>query len=268
MVHFKNEAEENLLFGRSDLEPIEPFMKVYHDTMLFAVQGSKLFSRPKTKFALKDVQKFLADNFSAEEIASGKIKFADKELFLMQEGDDVAFITAESGLVGVTTLLKFIFMNIIDASQIPEFAFGTAVASSKASVSEQMEPLARAVKRKRGLFEEPYGELAAMFLAMWSKVENRKLDSYHVNVGWDEITPTDDAQIASTIKTLAEGLTLGVEAGLLSHEAASEFLRGYIPSMLPFTDESGALDERGRIAKSMLWRKRIEDVEGWREDDE
>ncbi len=62
-----------------------------------------------------------------------------------------------------------------------------------------------------------------------------------------------------------EGLATGAEAGLLSLEAASEFLREFIPSMLPFVDESGAQDERGRIAKSMLWRKRIEDDEGWRE---
>ncbi len=265
VVHFRNEAEENQLFGSSELEPIEPFMKAYHDTLLFAVQGSKLFSRPKTKFALRDVQKFLGDNFDAAEIASGKLKFADKELFLMQEGDDVSFITAESGLVGVTALLEFIFMNIVDVSQIPEFAFGTAVASSKASVSEQMIPLMRNIRRKRGMLEEPYGELAAMYLAMWSKVENRRLDTYQVNVDWDEITPKDDAQISTTIKTLVEGLTTGVEAGLLSLEAASEFLREYIPSMLPFVDESGAQDERGRIAKSMLWRKRIEDDEGWRE---
>ncbi len=263
VVHFKNEAEENQLFGSSELEPIEPFMKAYHDTLLFAVQGSKLFSRPKTKFALKDVEKFLRDNFDEAEIASGKLKFADKELFLMQGGDDVSFITAESGLAGVTTLLEFLFMNIVDVSQIPEFAFGTAVASSKASVSEQMIPLVRNIRRKRGMFEEPYGELAAMYLAMWSKVENRHLDTYQVNVDWDEITPKDDEQISTTIKTLVEGLATGVEAGLLSLEAASEFLREFVPSMLPFVDESGAQDERGRIAKSMLWRKRIEDVEGW-----
>ncbi len=214
---------------------------------------------------MRDVQKFLADNFSSEEIAAGRLKFADKELFLMQEGDNAGFITADSGLSGVTTLLEFIFLNIVDASQIPEFAFGAAVASSKASVSEQMVPLLRNIRRKRSMFEEYYGDLASMFLAMWSKVENRSLENYQVSITWEEITPKEDAQIAATIKTLTEGLTLGVEAGLLSHEAASEFLRGYIPSMLPFSDESGAQDERGRIAKSMLWRKRIEDGEGWKE---
>lgn len=263
VVHFKNEAEEHQLFGCSEIEPIEPFMKAYHDTLLFAVQGSKLFSRPKTKFALKDVQKFLADNFDPAEIQSGKLKFADKELFLMQEGDDIAFITADSGLGGIAALLKLIFFCIVDISETPEFAFGTAVASSKASVSEQMVPLARKIRRKRGMFEEYYSELAGMFLAMWGKVENRRLGSYHVDVAWDELSPRNDQEVATTIKTLVEGLVTAVESNLLSVDAASEFLREFVPTMLPFADPDAADDERRRVAKSLLWRKRVEDTEGW-----
>lgn len=263
VVHFKNEAEENQLFGCSEIEPIEPFMKAYHDTLLFAVQGSKLFSRPKTKFALKDVQKFLSDNFDPAEIQSGKLKFADKELFLMQEGDDISFITADSGLTGITALLKFIFMNIVDVSETPEFAFGTAVASSKASVSEQMVPLARKIRRKRGQFEEFYGELAGMFLAMWGKVENRRLQTFDVDVSWDELSPRNDQEVATTIKTLVEGLVTAVESNLLSVDAAAEFLREFVPTMLPFADPDAADDERRRVAKTMIWRKRLEDGEGW-----
>ena len=263
IVHFRNEAEENQLFGCSEIEPLEPFLKAYHDTMFNAVQGSRLFSRPKTKFALKDVQKFLKDNFDAAEIQSGKLKFADKEIFLMQENDNVSFITADSGLTGITTLLKFIFRNIVDVSETPEFAFGTAVASSKASVSEQMVPLARKIRRKRGVFEEHYGELAGMFLAMWSKVENRRLETFHTDINWDELSPRNDQEVATTIKTLTEGLVLAVESNLTSIDAASDFLHEFIPTMLPYVDESGAQDERGRIAKSLLWRKRLEDTEGW-----
>ena len=263
VVHFRNEAEENQLFGCSELEPIEPFMKAYHDTMLNAVQGSKLFSRPKTKFALKDVQKFLSDNFSPEEVQSGKLPFADKEIFLMQENDNVSFITADSGLAGTTTLLKFIFRNIVDVSETPEFAFGTAVASSKASVSEQMVPLARKIRRKRGMFEEGYGELAGMYLAMWGKVENRRLETFDVDVSWDELSPRNDQEVATTVKTLVEGLTVAVEGNLLSVDAAAEFLREFVPTMLPYADPDAADDERRRVAKSMLWRKRIEDTEGW-----
>jgi len=268
VAHFRNEEEENQLFGCSELEPVEPFMRAYHDTMLFAVQGSKLFSRPKTKFTLKDVQKFLKDNFDEAEVASGKLRFADKEIFLMQEGDNVAFITADSGLAGVTTLLKFIYFCIIDVSETPEFAFGTAVASSKASVSEQMVPLARKIRRKRGMFEEPYGELASMFLAMWAKVENRRLDTYQASIGWDELSPKNDKEVADTIKTMVEGLVTAVEGNLLSVDAAAEFLREFVPTALHFADPDADDDERRRIAKSILWRKRVEDTDGWGTEEE
>ncbi len=262
VVHFKNEAEENQLFGSSDLEPIEPFMKAYHDTMLFAVQGSKLFSRPKAKFSLKSVEKFLKDNFSAEEIQAGKLKFADKEIFLLQEGDDASFITADSGLAGITTLLQFIYFCIVDVSETPEFAFGTAVQSSKASVSEQMVPLSRKIRRKRGMFEETYGELASMYLAMWARVENWALDTYQVDIGWDELSPKNDKETAETIKSLVEGLVTGMEAGLISVNAAAEFLREFIPSMLPWADPDGDDDERRRVAASFTLMQRLQDRQG------
>ncbi len=262
VVHFTNEAEENQLFGCSDLEAVEPFMKAYHDTMLFAVQGSKLFSRPKAKFSLKSVEKFLQDNFSTEEIQAGKLKFADKEIFLLQEGDDASFITADSGLAGITTLLKFLYFCIVDVSETPEFAFGTAVQSSKASVSEQMVPLARKIRRKRGMFEEPYGELASMYLAMWAKVENRALETYRVDIGWDELSPRNDQEVAGTIKTLVEGLVTGMEAGLVSVDAAAEFLREFVPTMLPYVDPDADDDERRRVAKSFTLIQRLQDGQG------
>ncbi len=263
VVHFRNEAEENQLFGCSDLEPVEPFMKAYHDTMLFAVQGSKIFSRPKTKFKLKNVEKFLRDNFTTDEIKAGKLKFADKEIFLLQEGDDASFITADSGLVGITTLLEFIFMCIVDVSETPEFAFGTAVASSKASVSEQMTPLSRKIRRKRGMFEEPFGELASMYLAMWGRVENRALETYQVDIGWDELSPRNDQEVASTIKTLVEGLVTGMEAGLISADAATEFMREFIPTMLPYLDPDADDDERRRVARSFTLMQRLQDGQGF-----
>ncbi|MDD3927724.1 MAG: phage portal protein, partial [bacterium] len=173
VVHFANESEETQLFGCSDLEPIEPFMRAYHDTLFFAVEGSKLFNRPKVRFSLKDVKSFIKDNFSEEEVRDKKLNFRGKELFFMQEGDSAEFISADSGTTGITALLELIYYCIVDVSETPEFAFGTAVASSKASVSEQMVPLARKIRRKRGMFEEPYGELASMSLAMWAKINNR-----------------------------------------------------------------------------------------------
>jgi len=258
IIHFKNEAEVNQLFGVSELEAIEPFMKVYHDTMLFAVQGAKLFARPKVKFSLNSIQKFLEDNFDSNELKSGKLRFQDKEIFLLQEGEDVSFITADSGLSAITTLLEFIYYCIVDVSETPEFAFGTAVQSSKASVSEQMIPLARKIRRKRTMFEEYYQELIFTFLAMYSKINNIKLDT-QIRIDWDEISPKNDLEIATTINNLVAGLVNGVNAGIISVRSASEFLKEYIPSMVNWTEEGADDSELKRIAMGYALRQRLED---------
>jgi hypothetical protein len=118
------------------------------------------------------------------------------------------------------------------------------------------------------MFEEYYNELASMYLAMWAKVNNRRLDNYQVDVGWEELSPKNDKEVAETVKVLTEGLATGVEAGLLSVDAASEFLREFVPSMMPFVDEGADDDERRRIAKSfaLLWR--LKDGQGLEEPEE
>ncbi len=267
ILHFKNEAEEYQIFGVSELEPVEPFFKAYHDTMLFAVQGARLFARPKVKFKLQSVERFLNVNFSKEEIEAGRIRFADKEIFFLQEGDDISFITADSGLEAITTLLKFIFFCIVDVSETPEFAFGTAVQSSKASVSEQMVPLARKIRRKRAIFEEFYKELIEMYLAMWGKVENMNV-KYDVEVGWEEVNPRNDKEVADTISTMINGLVNGVQAGIISAQSAAEFLREYIPSMLPWADPEGAEDEKRRIKSTFALLQRLQEGAGLELDEE
>jgi hypothetical protein len=68
-----------------------------------------------------------------------------------------------------------------------------------------------------------------VYLAIWSRVQNRPLDSYQVDIGWDEVSPKNDSEVASTIKTLVEGLSQGIESGLLSADAAAELLREFVP---------------------------------------
>jgi hypothetical protein len=104
-----------------------------------------------------------------------------------------------------------------------------------------------------------------MYLAMWSKVENVRLDDYDVDIGWEEISPKDDSTVANTIKTLVDGLSTAIESGLMSIDAAAGFLREFVPSMLPWADPDADDDERRRVAKSMLFRRRVEDGEGLEE---
>ncbi|WP_211230666.1 hypothetical protein [Alicyclobacillus herbarius] len=101
-----------------------------------------------------------------------------------------------------------------------------------------------------------------MFLAMWAKVENRTLDSYDARIEWDEVSLQDDAEVATTINTLINGLSTGVEAGLVSIDAAAELLRNFVPQMLPWVDPEADEDERRRVARGFALVQRLRDGEG------
>lgn len=259
IVQFRNDAEETHVYGMSDLEPIEPFMRAYHDVLMASLQGTQTMARPKTQFRVADVKAFLERNFTPEEIKNGELNFAGKDIFLAEQNDTIEFIVADTGLTGVTSLLEFLFYCIVDVSQTPEFAFGTAVASSKASVSEQMPVLARNIRRKRGEFSEPYAEIAEMYLAMQAQLgEVGRLDSYRVEIEWEELTSRDDSEVAATINTLIAGMATGVEAGLVSLDSAIDFIAEFMPTMLPASTEGNESDERQRIAAGRAFLDRLD----------
>lgn len=264
IVHYRNEGEEYRRHGMSDLEPIEPFMRAYHEVLMNAVKGSRVFTRPKAYFAVKNVDKFVRDNFTDAEVAAKKLDFASRDLWVLGDGEEAKFITADDGLAGATALLKVLFRCIVDVSETPEFAFGTAVPSSKASVSEQLPILKQRVRRRRGLMAEYHQELAGMYLAMRALHENKRLDSYRVEVEWGEVTARNDAETAETLKNLMDALAQGVNEGLISHESAVDFAAEFVPTMLPYVAPEGAQEgERERIARGYAFRERIRDTAGF-----
>ncbi|MEC0373291.1 phage portal protein [Paenibacillus chibensis] len=122
IVHFRNEADETMAFGKSDLESVEPFFKVYHDVFLHAIQGSKMHSTPRLKLKLKDVDAFLRNNFgisNAAEFAKkgGSINLNGHEKLILAAEDDASFIEAKSATGDATALLEFVFYCILSASE-------------------------------------------------------------------------------------------------------------------------------------------------------
>lgn len=258
IVHFRNEPEEGSLYGTSELEAVEPFLRAYHDVMLSAIQGSQLFSRPKVKFKLADVKHFLKVNFTAEQVAAGRVNFAGKELFLLQQDDDAAFISADPGLAGIATLLEVIFYCVIDVSETPEFAFGAGVNSAKGSVAEQEIPLAKKIDRKRGQLGVPYADLARMFLAIWARQQGVALADRTIEVAWDEFSAKDEVNAATAIRTTVEAFVAAINLGVLSIEAAATHLRTLVPSMLAWDEPAGTVDEQQRVEAGLAFLARVQ----------
>lgn len=254
IVHFRNEGDPSASRGVSDLEALEPFFRAYHDTLLVGLGGIQWFAKPKAIFNLGDVDTFIDENFRDAQKTGAVPNFQGRDMFLMNLEDKVSFLTANPGTEGVAKLLELLFLNIVDTSETPEFVMGGAIASSKASVSEQMIPFTKKIERKRLQFTMAHRELAAKYLAMASLVGELGgvLDSYAVNLTWPEITPKDESAIAATIKTLVDAFVAAVDAGLISAESASDFLQPLVTTMVKWKgEEGGEPDERDKIEEGL-----------------
>lgn len=269
IIHFKNEPEESELYGTSELEPIEPYLKAYHDVMLHAIRGSKLHSTPRLKLTLNNVEEFLRRNFGdtiIEQVRRGekvKVNLEGHELLLFTENEDASFIEAKSVIGDTETLLKLLFYCIVDTSEIPEFAFGVHTPSSHASVKEQMPLLIRRVARKREMVTENWQLLGRMILVMSSKLKAKSdFASYDVEITWDPVVERDEKEFAETIKTLVDALDGAINAQIISQEAAVNLLAQYIDTMNEFVSDSPEIPgERERIVKTWIMRRRLEDGE-------
>lgn len=268
IIHFKNEPEETEIYGTSELEAVEPYLKAYHDVMLHAMQGSKMHSTPRLKLKLRDVHAFLQNNFpeALKAVQRGEpanIDLKGHELLIFTDEEDASFIEARSTIGDAQALLKLLFYCIVDVSEVPEFAFGVHTPSSHASVKEQMPLLIRRVARKREMVTENWQILARMLLVMHSKKTGKKFESYEVGITWDAVVERDEKEYAETVKILVDALNTAYMSNLISDESAIELLRQYIDTMREYqSDDPEIPGERERIIKSWYLRSRLEDTEG------
>ncbi|HHY47107.1 MAG TPA: phage portal protein [Firmicutes bacterium] len=267
IVHFRNEGDETEEFGRSDLEAIEPFLKAYHDVLLSGIQGARLHNTPRLKLKLKDVARFLANNFGITDPKKfieegGTINLDGHELLIFLDEEDAEFIEVQSAIGSTEPLLKLLFYCIVDTSETPEFAFGVHTPSSLSSVKEQMPILVRRIARKREHFTEAWQKLARIVLAMTAQAEGRKFSTYATTLEWDEVDPRDEKDVAETLERIVNALVNALQNALISQDAAVQFLSQYIETMNDFlSDDPEIPGERERIIKTKILMARLEDGE-------
>ncbi|MCL1701614.1 phage portal protein [Lysinibacillus sp. Bpr_S20] len=262
IVHFKNEGDESL-FGQSDIEPIEPFLKAYHDVMLHAMQGSKMHSTPRLKLKIKEVTTFLKNNFGVTDPVKfakdgGTIKLDGHELLLLASEDEAEFIEVKSAIGDAKELLKFLFYCIVDTSETPEFVFGVHTPSSLSSVKEQMPILIRSIERKREHFADSWKRLARIVLAMTAQSENTAIGTYSTDLKWTNIDPRTSKEISEELLNVVNAMKAALEVNVISDESAVNFLSKFVDTMCKYEEEEGE-GERERILKSLIAKTKMPD---------
>lgn len=186
--------------GVSEIEPILPFVKAFHDVLSQAITAHKYHSTPKAKFKLKDVYTFLSNNYAdVLDPTTGKIKtgatinWTGKEIFLMNSEEDIDFIEATSVLGDSKTLMDFLIDCIAIASETPKWAL---LKSEATGTDASIVPFEKKIARKRINFDPLFVMLCKMVLVM------RGQSPVTVRCAWPTIRVTDLAARGQAIQQI------------------------------------------------------------------
>lgn len=234
VVHVTNEKEPKQIYGNSEYQNLLVFMRQYHGVLAEGVKGVIYNSTPVPVFkgvqddsALEaDSHKDKIDSESDDEYADkGKLSWGQESVvYLEGEKGDAKFLQADDIMPDVKEALKVIFYNVIEASETPEFVFGTAVQSSKSSTETQMPIMIQKAKRKRTQLSGAIKELVKAYIDRQIRIsnpdffqfQNRELD---IRVDFPELVDEDK-------KLNKEIVQLLLQEGLISDQTAVDQLLG------------------------------------------
>ena len=238
VIHIANEPEARAIYGNSDYQSSYIFMKEYHTALKSGLQGVSYNNTPipwlkgvKSKGGLVNASQEDGD-------ATGKDKNRlewgqDTVLYLEGQNADAGFLQSKGVMEDTAKALEVLFYNILETSETPEFVFGAAVTSSKASTETQMPVVIQKAERKRRALEKPLKSMIQTYIDR----RVRMSDPVFLNirdVTNDDITLDFPPLIDEDRKLTLDIVKLLVEQGLISNRTTLELL---LSTRIPDIDE-------------------------------
>lgn len=159
IIHWSNDRETNEIWGRPLYDALFPLFARFDDLLVKAMDGVNTLGNPFPIFeGMKDAEATIRYNSDIEKYTdeNGQIQ-TRYNLRLDRNG---AFFLGEGGKfhlagppVGFTqdsiAVLRQLFLLMLDHCRVPEFLWGGAIASSKASAETQLPPFIQYVQSRR-----------------------------------------------------------------------------------------------------------------------
>jgi hypothetical protein len=229
VVHIANLAGADEVFGRPEGEALVAALQRYGDVFDAALKGNIRQGRPTPVIermgSAEQVQKFW-ERFGRTEtttLPDGSTETVevidfDPDQLLTLGGEATFGYKAPGSFSGDTqTLLNLIFYLVIEHTELPEFAWGGAISSSKASAETQMPPFVKFIEKKRGAAASWMLELARVALAYLRLIEpglqrDPDVDTANLGITWPALTERDGRLLLDTL-SWAHGAGLVDDAG-------------------------------------------------------
>ena len=219
VVHFANEKEARTLYGVSELQSLYFLMANYHAVLAAAIKGNiyNSTSIPVVE-GVKNMKQFLEQNFKKNADGEYVLKWENDKMLVIGEGGSMRMLQGDGTAADAKDLLEVIFWLIAQNSETPEFAFGTAVRSSKASVSEQTPMLIKKAIRKQGQLEEPLRKLITLYIERQAKINPSGFNpNLNFTIDMPDILDEDLNVNIRIVNTL-------LEKGIITEETAAVML--------------------------------------------
>lgn len=225
-----NEYSADLGGGQSDLEPVLPFIEAFHDVLDQTLTAHRQHSIPKTKFNVKSVDQFIANNWpQLIDPETGKLRqnatinWEGHEIFFFGPEEDGGFIEAESVLGDSKSLLDFLIDCIAVASETPRWAL---LASSKEAASNaEVEPFKKKIERKRHNFSKLFVMTCKMALAANNKTP------VTVRLNWPPVVLDDLITKGQALQQLILAYDVAAAHGWLADLTIVKMLAEIFPQM-------------------------------------
>lgn len=216
IVHIANQADTGETFGHAEAEGLLPLLHRYGEVFDAAIEGNVLQGRPTpvlTFETVQDLEKFDDENASIEtqQLPNGtsqRVKTYEVDLsqLLVASGATFSYESPGSFTGDTAQLLEIMFYLILEHSELPEFVFGNAIASSKASAETQLPVFLEFVKLRRGEMVGWLTEIAEIALGYLS-LTTPGVTAATPGLQWEELDQVDGNLTLQTIQwAFTEGL--------------------------------------------------------------
>lgn len=204
VIHYANAPERKALYGNSELQNLLVFYKDYNDVLGGAVKNDVYNNAPIPYFTgvTKEIKSLGREDVITIKDPAGK----------------AGYMTTDKTAENSGKLLEYIFYNIIQASETPEFLLGTAVASSKASVSEQVVVIVAKARRKRKQLKKVLGKLIDAYI--FRQMMAGDPDFYNIWKSGVPITISFPPIVDEDEKLTKETVDMLLDKGIISDETA------------------------------------------------
>lgn len=217
VIHISNRPLSNQTFGHPECEALVSLLHKYGEVLDAAIEGNVLQGRPTPVLTFETVQDLEAfDTANAftetQQLPDGRtqtVKTYDIDLSQLLVASGAKFTyEAPGSFVGDTTgILGLLFYLLLEHTQLPEFIFGNAVSSSKASTETQMPVFIEYIKMRRSEMSLWLNEIAQVVAVYLSLVSPDLVTGEVPKIQWEQLDHEDGTLTLETIKwAYLEGL--------------------------------------------------------------